>query len=101
MRKLTTICSPIPVVEEKPLQLSQKSVIVLGRAKYDNQSNLHTLCEYMERGREREKERATICTVLYCNLTKRGAYCICVYAEGERERWEERGHLLYPSLCII
>ena len=45
-----------------------------------------------ERGREREKERATTCTVLYCNLTKRGAYCMCMYTEGERERCRgERG----------
>ena len=43
LRKLTTLCSPIPVVEEKTLHLLQKSVLCLGRSKYNTQSSLHTL----------------------------------------------------------
>ena len=45
MRRFTTLCSPLPVVEEKALQLSQKTVLVMGKAKYDSQETIHTLCE--------------------------------------------------------
>jgi len=46
VRKFTTLCSPMPVVEESQLHLSQKSVLVMGKAKYDNQGELHTACKY-------------------------------------------------------
>ena len=45
LRKFTSICSPLAVVEEKQLQLSQKMVLVMGKAKYDSQESVHTLCE--------------------------------------------------------
>ena len=45
MRKFATLSSPMPVVEEKALQLSQKTVLVMGKAKYDSQESIHTLCE--------------------------------------------------------
>ncbi len=46
MRKFTTLCSPMIATEEIPLELSQKSVLVMGRAKYDTQGGLHTMCEF-------------------------------------------------------
>ena len=45
LRKFATLSSPMPVVEEKALQLSQKTVLVMGKAKYDSQESIHTLCE--------------------------------------------------------
>ena len=45
LRKFTTLSSPLPVVEEKALQLSQKTVLVMGKAKYDSQDSIHTLCK--------------------------------------------------------
>ena len=45
LRKFASICSPLAVVEEKVLQLSQKTVLVMGKAKYDSQETIHTLCE--------------------------------------------------------
>ena len=45
VRKFTTLCSPLPCVEEKPLQLSQKSVLCMGQAKYDSVEAIHTLCK--------------------------------------------------------
>ena len=45
LRKLTLLCSPIIVTEEKPLKLSQKSVLCLGRLKGDSQDAVHTFCE--------------------------------------------------------
>ena len=46
LRKFASICSPLAVVEEKVLQLSQKTVLVMGKAKYDSQETIHTLCEH-------------------------------------------------------
>ncbi len=46
VRKFNTLCSPILTTEESPLQLSQKSVLVMGRAKYDAQGDLHTACKF-------------------------------------------------------
>jgi alpha-tubulin suppressor-like RCC1 family protein len=43
LRKFATLSSPMPVVEEKALQLSQKTVLVMGKAKYDSQESIHTL----------------------------------------------------------
>lgn len=45
VRKFSTLCSPLPIVEEKSLELSQKSVLVMGRAKFDIQKDMHTMCE--------------------------------------------------------
>ncbi|XP_011407139.1 PREDICTED: E3 ubiquitin-protein ligase MYCBP2-like, partial [Amphimedon queenslandica] len=67
LRKLTTICSPIPIVEERPLQLSQKSIIVLGRAKYDNQGSLHTL--YQNNLQEVSKLSAARNTIMISTTT--------------------------------
>ncbi|CAI8051400.1 E3 ubiquitin-protein ligase MYCBP2 [Geodia barretti] len=43
LRKFATLSSPMLVVEEKALQLSQKTVLVMGKAKYDSQESIHTL----------------------------------------------------------
>lgn len=45
IRRFTTICSPMPCVEEVELELSQKSVICSGRTKYNPQESPYTLCE--------------------------------------------------------
>lgn len=45
IRRFTTICSPMPCVEEVELELSQKSVICSGRTKYNPQDSPYTLCE--------------------------------------------------------
>ena len=46
IRRFTTICSPMPCVEEVELELSQKSVICSGRTKYNPQESPYTLCEW-------------------------------------------------------
>jgi len=43
LRKFTTLCSPLVCVEESALQLSQKCILCMGRAKYNSQGSLHTL----------------------------------------------------------
>ena len=50
LRKFTTLSSPLPVVEEKDLQLSQKTVLVMGKAKYDSQETIHSLCKTLPTG---------------------------------------------------
>ena len=45
LRKFTTLCSPLPCVEEKSVQLSQRSVLGVGKAKYVTQETLHSICE--------------------------------------------------------
>ena len=45
LRKFSTLCSPLAVVEEKKLQLSQKTVLCMGKAKYDSQESIHSICE--------------------------------------------------------
>lgn len=45
LRKLKLHVSTISTEEEKSLQLSQKSVLCLGRSKHDTQETLHTICE--------------------------------------------------------
>lgn len=48
LRKFTTLCSPLPCVEEKALQLSQRSVMGVGKAKYIAQDSLHSICEFQK-----------------------------------------------------
>ena len=48
LRKFTTLCSPLPCVEEKALQLSQRSVMGVGKAKYITQDSLHSICEFQK-----------------------------------------------------
>ena len=45
LRKLTLLCSPVIVTEEKSLQLSQRSVLSLKKAKGDEAESLSALCE--------------------------------------------------------
>lgn len=45
LRKFTTLCSPLACVSEKQLHLSQRSLLGMGRAKYDPQDTQHTICE--------------------------------------------------------
>ena len=58
VRKFTTLCSPMVCVEEKGLQLSQKSILCMGKAKYSSQKTLHTLCEDRSCLVGSERERA-------------------------------------------
>lgn len=44
LRKFTTLCSPLACVAEKQLQLSQKSLLGMGRTKHDSQDSQHTIC---------------------------------------------------------
>ena len=45
IREFTTLASPLVSVEEKPLNLAQRNLLCMGKAKYDQQEHLHTLCE--------------------------------------------------------
>jgi len=45
IREFTTLASPLISVEEKPLNLAQRNLLCMGKAKYDQQEHLHTLCE--------------------------------------------------------
>ena len=45
LRKFTTLCSPLPCVEESAVQLSRKSVMGVGKAKYVTQESIHSICE--------------------------------------------------------
>ena len=49
LRKLTTLCSPLACVSEKQLELSQRSVLGMGRTKYDSQGTQHTICEHNQK----------------------------------------------------
>ena len=46
LRRFTTLCSPLACVSEKSLQLSQKSLLGMGRTRYDPQESQHTICMY-------------------------------------------------------
>jgi len=45
IREFTTLASPLICVEEKPLNLAQRNLLCMGKAKYDSQERLHTLCK--------------------------------------------------------
>lgn len=45
LRKYTTLCTPLACVAEKQLQLSQRSLLGMGRTKYDTQDSQHTICK--------------------------------------------------------
>lgn len=45
IREFTTLASPLVAVEEKPLNLAQRNLLCMGKAKYDQQEHLHTLCK--------------------------------------------------------
>ena len=45
LRRYTGLCSPLTCVYEKPLLLSQKSLLGMGRARCDLQESPHTICK--------------------------------------------------------
>ena len=81
LRKFTTLCSPLPCVEEKALQLSQRSVMGVGRAKYITQDSLHSICELHHREKVHNFFFTTYLCVVYNTVDQENSeHAMCVIA---------------------
>ena len=69
------LCSPLPCVEEKSVQLSQKSVLGVGKAKYVTQDTLHSICESHPCF---ENALSCVCDLITYLQTKRVLNMLCV-----------------------